>query len=160
MSNWKETLAAIAPTLAAALGGPLAGAAAGAISKVLIGEAATIEDIAAAVMTASPEQLAQLQAEDKEFALQTKKLNIADRKDARKFAVNTSIAPQVILSIIYTIGYFVLMYALISGNVTIPEDIMPMVTILLGVMTAAQAQIMNFWFGSSSGSKEKTSKLK
>jgi hypothetical protein len=51
------------------------------------------------------------------------------------------------------------MAALLSGQVIIPPDIKDMVMTLLGIMTAAQAQIMNFWFGSSSGSKEKTSKL-
>jgi len=158
MSNWKTTLAAVAPTLATALGGPLAGAATAVIGKALLGDGFT-GDIEAAIAGANPEQLLALKNAEKQFALDSKKLDVEDRKSARKFSVDTSIAPQVILSIIYTVGYFWLMMLLISGEVTIPTDIMPMVMALLGVMTAAQSQIMNFWFGSSSGSKEKTSKL-
>lgn len=161
MSSWKETLSAVAPMLATALGGPLAGAAVGAIGKALLGdENASMDDIAAAVAGASPEQLLALKTADKQFDLETKKLNIEDRKSARKFAIDTSIFPQVILSIIYTVGYFGLMIMLISGDVIIPDNISGMVMTLIGVMTAAQAQIMNFWFGSSSGSKEKTRKMR
>lgn len=161
MSNWKETLAAVAPTLATALGGPLAGAAVGVIGKALLGNAAaSMEEVALAVSGATPEQLISIQNADKDFVVQMKKLNVEDRKDARKFALNTSILPQVILSVIYTAGYFYLIYGLGSGSITIPANVEQPFNILLGIMTAAQAQIMNFWFGSSSGSKEKTSKLK
>jgi hypothetical protein len=75
-------------------------------------------------------------------------------------AIDTTILPQVSLSIIYTLGYFYLIYGLGSGTITIPESVAQPFNILLGIMTAAQAQIMNFWFGSSSGSKQKTNKLK
>ncbi len=160
MSNWKKTLSAIAPSLATALGGPLAGAAVGVISKALLGkDSATAAEIAAAVAGATPEQLIDLQNADNEFQLRTKELDIQDRQSARKLAIDTGILPQIILSSIYTVGYFCLMFMLINGDVSIPEDISGMVMALIGVMTAAQAQIMNFWFGSSSGSKEKTKKM-
>jgi hypothetical protein len=162
MSNWKQTLAAVAPTLAAALGGPLAGAAVNVIGKALLGEDRAFDEdmVSQAVLGANPDQLLALKNADNDFNVQMKKLDVENTKSARKFAVDTSIMPQVFLSIVYTVGYFLLVYALMSGEITIEPSIMPMVTTLLGVMTAAQAQIMNFWFGSSSGSKEKTSKLK
>ena len=158
--DWKEVLAAVAPTLATALGGPLAGNAVAIIGSMLLGKHdATEEEIAVVMTTTTPAELLKLKAADAQFKKDMKSLDIDDRKSARKLAVDTSIAPQVSLSVIYTVGYFALLYLLISGEVTIPAGIQPMVTILLGVMTAAQAQIMNFWFGSSSGSKEKTGKL-
>jgi hypothetical protein len=42
-----------------------------------------------------------------------------------------------------------------SGDVEIAANLQSEFNIVLGVMTAAQAQIMQFWFGSSSGSKAK-----
>jgi hypothetical protein len=42
----------------------------------------------------------------------------------------------------------------------VAESINSEFNMVLGVLTAGQVQIMNFWFGSSSGSKDKTSKLK
>jgi len=160
MSNWKETLAAVAPTLAAGLGGPFAGTIVGAISKKLLGvEDATESQVADAIKKASPEQLVALQEINNQYEIDMKSLDVKNTEGARNLAIKTSIAPQVTLSTIYTIGYFGLMAALLSGKVSIPIDIKDMVMTLLGIMTAAQAQIMNFWFGSSSGSKEKTNKL-
>ena len=160
MSNWKETLAAVAPTLASALVGPLAGSVVSVIGNKLLGvEDATESQIADAIKKASPEQLVALQEINNQYEIDMKSLDVKNTEGARKMAIDTSILPQVTLSIVYTVGYFWLMSALISGDVTIPEDINGMVMALLGVMTAAQAQIMNFWFGSSSGSKEKTNKL-
>lgn len=159
-SDWKEVLAAVAPTLATALGGPLAGTAVAIIGRKLLGkDDATEDDIAAALQGADPVELLKLKDADSQFKKDMKALDVQDRQSARKLAIDTSIAPQVILSVIYTAGYFWLMFMLISGDVTIPDAINGMVMALIGVMTAAQAQIMNFWFGSSSGSKQKTDKL-
>lgn len=161
MSNWKATLAAVAPTLAMALGGPLAGAAVQVIGSALLGEGRTFDEdmISQAVMGANPDQLVALKNADNDFEVKIKELNIQDRNSARKLAVDTSIIPQVLLSIIYTVGYFMLMFELIGGGITVSDEMAAPFNILLGIMTAAQAQIMNFWFGSSSGSKEKTRKL-
>lgn len=160
MSNWKETLAAVAPTLASALGGPLAGSVVSVIGNKLLGvEDATESQIAEAIKKASPEQLVALQKINNQYEIDMKSLDVQNTEGARNLAIKTSMAPQVTLSTIYTVGYFGLMAALLSGKVSIPVDIDDMVMTLLGIMTAAQAQIMNFWFGSSSGSKEKTNKL-
>jgi len=161
MSNWKATLAAVAPTLAMALGGPLAGAAVQVIGSALLGEGRTFDEdmISQAIMGANPDQLVALKNADNDFEVKIKELNIQDRNSARKLAVDTSILPQVTLSVIYTVGYFMLMFELIGGGITVSPEMSAPFNILLGIMTAAQAQIMNFWFGSSSGSKEKTRKL-
>ena len=79
--NWKETLAAVAPTLATALGGPLAGAATKFISGKLLGkDDSTLEEIEQAVLGASPEQLANLKNIDYEFKKEMEKL----KKELRK----------------------------------------------------------------------------
>jgi len=159
--SWKETLAAVAPTLATVLGGPLAGAAVASIGKALLGDGNhSMGDIASAVANATPDQLLALKKVDADFEIKMKELDIKNTEGARDLAKETSIAPQVVLSIIYTIGYFGLMYAFVTGEVAINPDVKAEFNILLGALTAGQVQIMNFWFGSSSGSKEKTSKLK
>ncbi len=162
MSDWKKTLAAVAPILATALGGPFAGSAVNVIGKALLGRdgSFTTEMISQAVISATPEQLQALNNADNDFKAKMKGLNVEDRKSARGFAINTTILPQVVLSVIYTIGYFGLIYNLMTGEIVIPEDIIMMVMPLIGIMTGAQTQILNFWFGSSSGSKEKTQKLR
>jgi hypothetical protein len=155
--SWKETLGAIAPTLATALGGPLAGAATAVISKELLGvDNGTEEQLANAIMTAQPEKLLSLKRADHQFKRQIKELDVRDRESARELAKGTTIWPQVTLSGMYTLGYFWLLFALASGDIVIPPDMSVMFSTLIGIMTAAQTQIMNFWFGSSSGSKDKT----
>jgi hypothetical protein len=155
--SWKDTLGAVAPTLASALGGPLAGAAVSVISKELLGtENSTEDELAAALSTAPAEKLLALKRADYEFKSQIKELDVQDRSNARDMAKNTSIAPQVILSTVYTVGYFLLMFLFLKGDISLPDNLEGEFKILLGIMTMAQGQILNFWFGSSSGSKEKT----
>jgi 4-hydroxybenzoate polyprenyltransferase len=160
MSSWKETLGAVAPALAAALGGPLAGAAVGVIAKALGVEASTTDELSSLIGGATPEQLLLLKNADNDFVKSMKELEIEDRKSARTMAQTIGSAPQMVLSAIYSVGYFLMLYALVNGGVTVPDGLKDSFTMLLGVMTAAQAQIMNFWFGSSSGSKDKTKKLR
>jgi len=162
-SDWKTIVSTVAPTMAAALGGPFAGVAMNAICSALLGKEVTNADesvLADAVLTANPTTLVKLKKADQDFKLKMQQLDVEDRKSARDLAKVMGMAPQVTLSVIYTLGYFYLIYGLGSGTISIPENVEQQFTILLGIMTAAQAQIMNFWFGSSSGSKAKTNKLR
>ena len=162
-TDWKTIVSTVAPTMASALGGPFAGVAMNAICSALLGKEVTNADesvLADAVLTANPTTLVKLKKADQDFKLKMHQLDVDDRKSARSLATAVGMMPQVMLSVIYTIGYFYLIYGLGSGDITIPENVNQQFTILLGIMTAAQAQIMNFWFGSSSGSKAKTNKLR
>ena len=60
------------------------------------------------------------------------------------------------MSIVYTAGYFGVLFMFMTGHLEVPEPYSSMFSGLLGVLSAAQVQIMNFWFGSSAGSKRKT----
>lgn len=168
----KNILSTLAPTLGTALGGPLGGMAAKfAVEKLLPGAKPADTDDAVEMLQkfvsgANPEQLAQLKQIENEFKLKMKELGIReseleyqDRDSARKMAMTAGIAPQIVLSGIYTLGYFLVMYVFLTGGISIAQDLKSEFNIVLGVMTTAQVQIMNFWFGSSSGSKEKTEKL-
>lgn len=164
---WKDIVRKLAPTLGAALGGPLAGAGVKFIADKLLGKPDANEgDIASFILGASPEQLAELKRIDNDFAVKMReleidvfKIEVEDRQGARQL-FNVNMWPQIILSALFLVGYFTLLGLLISGSLALPQDTLTLVTALIGVITAGVTGIMQFWFGSSAGSKEKTAKLK
>ena len=166
MKDWKSIVGTLAPTIATALGGPLAGTATKFLSSALLGnENATEHDLEAAIIGSTPEQLAKLREIDGNFKLEMKRidvdvyaLEVDDRKNARDLAKSNMI-PQMTLSTIFIGGYFVIVWMLFSGHVVIDDSIRDMSNILLGVLTANIPSIMQFWFGSSHGSKQKAAKL-
>lgn len=160
--DWKTIVKAVAPVLGTALGGPFGGAATKFLADKFLGNPDASEgDLATAILGATPEQLANLKKLDQDFKLRMReldvdvfKLEVSDKASARQlFQVN--IWPQIVLSAIYTIGYFVMLYMFMSGNVEVTADLRTEFGIVLGVMTAAQVEILHFWFGTSSGSKQK-----
>jgi membrane-bound ClpP family serine protease len=167
MASWKDIVRSIAPTLGTALGGPMAGAATKFIADKMLGkEEASQEEIQEAIISASPEQLVKLREIDNQFKLQMKNLQIdvyeleyKDRDSARKlFEVN--IWPQIVLSALFVLGYFGVLYFLMHSGIDKNSMINnPVFTTILGVLTAAIPQILGFWFGSSLGSKQKTGSM-
>lgn len=163
--DWKGLVKNIAPVLGTALGGPLAGAATRYIAEAWLGNPeASEQDVAEALATASPEQLVRLRELDQQFKVKMKELDVDvfrlevdDRKSARDMA-KANMVPQITLSVLYSVGYFATLYALMSGDLAIGESIRGEFNMVLGVMTAAQIKIMDFWFGSSYGSKVKDAK--
>ena len=86
----KNVIGAVAPTLGTALGGPLGGTAAKAISAVL-GCKSDANSISTAMQNATPEQLAEIKKAELDFEAQMKKMDVdifaletADVQDARK----------------------------------------------------------------------------
>lgn len=168
-TDWKKTLGAIAPALATALGGPVAGAAIAVLAKEFLGnEKATESDIAAAITSASPESLLKLREIDAKFktdmaktGVDLEKIAAADRDSARGLAKSKGTTAQIVISVVYNLGYFCILYAFIGSLL---EDGMGdwqkgVIGTLVGILTAAIPQINNFWFGSTAGSKEKTALL-
>ena len=147
----------------------MAGTAVKVIAKHLLGdENATELQVAQAIASASPDQLAKLRQIDNTFAIEMQKLgvdvikiNAADRESARGLAKSKGMVPQIILSAVYNVGYFIILYQFINsfGTDEIGEWQKGVIGTLIGILTAAIPQINNFWFGSSSGSKEKTDAL-
>jgi len=167
----KKILASVAPALATALGGPLAGMATATIAREVLGKPdASPEEVEQAILTSGPEVLVKLREIDRRFEAEMRKLDIdlaalevKDRDSARRmFKVN--IWPQVILSAIFVGGYFAILWALFAqlrGGALgeVPDWVLGLSTTLLGVLTGEVPRIMAFWFGSSLGSKEKTRAL-
>lgn len=157
----KGLLGTVAPALGTALGGPMGGVAMKFIAdKFTGGKTGEVEDF---LLSANPETLKELKVANLEFEKEMKALGIdlerihaADRGSARDLAKAKGFWPQVIISAVYSTGYFVVVFAFMLGHIAVSPEHEVMFGGLLGVLTAAQVQIMNFWFGSSSGSKEKT----
>ena len=163
--NWKKIVGKIAPALGTALSGPLGGAATKFMASKLLGESATEADLSAFIEGASPEELARIKTLDHEFQVQMRKLDIdlaklnqEDRASARGLA-QLGMGPHVVMSAVYTVMYGVVLYLLLSGQVDVPQNHMALVMTVVGILTAAQGQILSFWFGSSSGSKQKTAEM-
>ena len=75
--DWKSIVRTVAPVLGTAIGGPLGGLATRTIAGALLGdENATEDQIAAAVQSASPDQLLALKKADEEFKVRMKELDI------------------------------------------------------------------------------------
>lgn len=163
-ADWTEVVRSVAPTLGAALGGPMGGVAIKFLADNLLPGDATNDEqaVAEAIAAASPDTLIQLRKLDQDFQIKMRELNInleeiqyKDRDSARQlFRIN--IWPQIILSSLYVIGYIIILQQFLTGGVNVPPELKTEFSLILGVLTAGMANIMQFWFGSSSGSKEKT----
>jgi hypothetical protein len=154
-------LGSVAPTLATALGGPLAGLAVKSLSKALLGaEDFSEEAVMEAMATASPEQLAAVKKIDADFKVQMKALDIDleriavdDRKSARDMQKETRDWIPRALAVSVTAGFFaILIYMLVYGLPTTGNEAL---LLLLGALQTAWGGIIAFYFGSSSGSQKK-----
>lgn len=167
--DWKSALGKVAPMIGAAVGGPFGGMAASAALNLLgidVEKGKEESQLKEALASMTPDQAMQLKMAEKnwlttmrELELKEEDLHGKDRDSARNLAIKTSITPQITLSMLYTSGYIAVLYMFLKGDVAVADSIKSEFNMILGVLTAGQVQIMNFWFGSSSGSKEKTSKL-
>ncbi len=153
----------VAPSIASAVGGPLAGMATKAISEALLGKPdGTEEELAQAATKATPEQLLALKKAENDFALQMRELDIdleriagADRDSARNREIKTKDWTPKLLAGGITVGYFgVLFYMLTHGLPTTGGS--EAMLVMLGTLGTAFGGVMAYYFGSSAGSKEKT----
>ena len=152
-----EWLTQIAPGLATALGGPLAGLAVTAISKALgIDEKDVQSTIESGKLSA--EQLAslkqaeiELQAKAQELGLDFEKLATDDRKSARDMQTTTKSIIPAVLAIGVTVGFFAILIGLMTDNVTKSDALL----LMLGSLGTAWTAIVSFYFGSSASSQSK-----
>mgnify|MGYP003431944681 FL=1 len=165
--DWKSTLATVAPAIAAALGGPLAGVAVSMAGKALgLGDGATESDVEAAVLSGNPDVLVRLREVNTQFERDMKALDIdlgrfhaGDRLSARDLAKTKGTFVQTALTVLFCSVFAVLMGQIFTGQEVVHSSMRDIANFLLGTLTGILMQQMNFWFGSSSGSKEKTQKL-
>jgi len=165
----KGMLSQVAPTIASALGGPLAGTAVryGLTALGITPEKnKEHEQLAEAMASATPDDLLKIKQADQDFAVKMRKLDIEvkhinqkDRASARTMFAAGGKEAQVLLSVAYTAAYGVVLYCFMAGLIKVPDSQQILFGSLIGMLTTAQVQILNFWFGSSSGSKDKSKLL-
>jgi hypothetical protein len=156
--SWLEQ---IAPGIATALGGPLAGLAVTAISKALgIDEKDVQNTIESGKLTS--DQLAsikqaeiELQKQANELGLDFEKLATDDRKSARDMQVATKSYIPAVLAIGVTVGFFGILVGLMTDNVTKSDALL----LMLGSLGTAWTAIVSFYFGSSAHSEKQTDML-
>jgi len=155
-------LGQVAPTLATAMGGPLAGLAVKTLSNVLLGnEEGTEADVVKAMQNATPDQLAALKQIDADFKVRMAELEIdlerisaGDRDSARKREMEIKDHMPKILAVGITVGFFgCLFWMFVSG---VPKNGNEALLLMLGALQTAFTGVIAYYFGSSSGSKAKT----
>ena len=121
------------------------------------GEDAVIE----AVKNATPEQVKALKDAEYNFKAKLKELDVdilklekEDRDSARKMQVKTKSKVPAALSLTITVGFFGVLYVMLLGGV--PEGEKDVLLVMLGALGTAWANVCQYWFGSSTGSKEKS----
>lgn len=159
--DWLKT---IAPTIATAMGGPLAGMAVDAIGNALGMKDATKEQVkdllASGTLTA--DQMASIKQADanlkvrmKELEIDMEKVHAGDRNSAREMAAKTGDVwtPRLMAIVVFAV-WGAVNYKLFNG--TINGDMRELVARALGTLDAVLMAVIYYYYGSSSSSAAKT----
>ena len=168
MADWKQTLMKFAPTVAAALGGPLAGTAVVAIGELLGITNPTEESISNVISSGklTPEQISTLkelelkyQAEEKERGFRYEELAFKDRDSARKANVEGGTQKNLFWMSIF------LLSITIGTEITIlfngyPKELSEIIVgRVLGLMDSVSLLVLSYWYGTTNGSAQKNTLL-
>jgi hypothetical protein len=159
--DWIKT---IAPLLGTALAGPFAGIATSFIADKLGVEAKTVEGFKKAISNGqmTPEQLSAMKQAEFDFqkymeqnSITREQLAYDNTKDARAMYVSTKSTTPAVLTYLITLGFFGIMGFMMTDRYTSSEPLL----VMLGSLGTAWIACVNYWFGSTSGSKTKTELL-
>ena len=159
--DWKKTLGTIAPTIATALGGPLAGLAVQAIGGIFgLGDSPAEEELAQAVKGATPEQYLALKKAEQDFLVRLEELGVereklaaGDRDSARKREMEVKDRTPGLLAVLLTVGFFGLLGWMMVKSP--PEGSRDLLNIMLGSLGTAWVGMTTYYYGSSAGSARK-----
>lgn len=166
----KKVFGSIAPVLAAAFGGPLAGSAVQVIANVLgiPADAPDVEDqIVAKMESATPADWLLIKQAEQNFKLEMRKADISeeqiyamDRDSARKreIALPNDYTNKVLAFITVAVFSATLFteFWLLFEQVSVDPGIKAMLDISLGILLKMTSDVYGYYFGSSSGSAYKT----
>jgi hypothetical protein len=185
MSGWKNVLQSVAPVLATALGGPLAGAAVKVLSNSIFGhENADQTEVSEAVMNGlSPDAIVKLREVDVAFKTRMRELDIdiarlnassemaylADTQNARTAHAGNDGVFWLGIAILLTFAcaiaaVLVGSFEMLTGGITIKDvgtvaTVSGLVGTVIGYVAANAQQVVGYFFGSSKGSADKTTAL-
>lgn len=154
-----QILRTVAPTLALAAGGPFGPIAAAAIHLALGTDPTQPASAETALLNATPDQLLALKKAGNDFEVQMKTLGVqeeqlayADTANARAREIAVKDMTPHVLAYGVTFGFFgILGFLLWNGKPPGGDVIM----VMLGALGAAWTGIIQYYFGSSSGSASK-----
>lgn len=152
----------MAPTIAGALGGPLAGAATDALSRAILGqERGTDEALIDAVLAGDPDTLRKLKEAELSFRrtlveaeTRAREIAAADRASARAREIAIKDLTPAILGTAVIGGFFFVMSIMLLRE--LPARAETEFSIMLGALATMTAAVVNYYFGSSADSREKT----
>ena len=160
MNDLLKLLGSVAPALASIVAGPAGGLAVSAIAKTF-GVENTVEAVTQAVKT-NPDAALKLAQIDLE-TLRVEQANTADARDMQKIALQQSDVFSKRFPMHLTTFWSVAATVYI-GFITfsvIPDKNVRFADTILGfILGTVVATLLNFWFGSSIGSKDKADALK
>lgn len=163
--EWKNLVRSVAPTIAQALGGPLAGMAVQAVSDAVLGKPdGTDEEIASALSTANPETLLSLKKADQDFKVKMKELDIdlerlayEDVKDARAREIAIKDKMPAVLAIMLLIMFGGVMVALFC--VPIPTENEATIYTMIGTLGTLMIAACAYYHGTTKASSMKNAAL-
>jgi hypothetical protein len=166
--DWKTIVGTVAPWIGTALGGPLGGAAVGAIADALGLSDKTEASIKAALSGVTPEQMLAIKNADQAFAVKMQELGydsikdmealaVQDRDSARKREMEVKDNANKIIAGCVLVIWAVINILVILNDV--PTGSEQLVARLLGTMDAALMCVLYYYFGGSRGSDRKTELL-
>jgi hypothetical protein len=169
--NWKSVVGTLAPTIATALGGPLAGAAVAALGGALgLGSEVTEQQVAAAFQNLTPDQVLAIKQENNRFqeemaqkGIDLAALVVDDRKSARdrEARIGNSRVPEMLalgallFFLLNIIGCFVLIFL----QIKVSSD----GSYLLGACNTGSVALLknvyDYYFGSNMDSLSKNNMI-
>ncbi len=162
--DWKNVIGKVAPTVASALLGPLAGTAVSALGELFGISEATEDKIAQVIENRqmTGEQIAKLRelelklkSEESERGFKYADLEVKDREGARQMFIQTGAKTPAVLTWIIVAIVLGLEGALLFG--VKPDGISDIVLgRILGTLDTSLAMVLSFWFGTTHGSSRKT----
>lgn len=162
--DWKKALGTIAPMIGTALGGPFGGLAGTVLGSILGVDDPTDDEMLANATKqalADPNKVMQLKeaelafkAKMKELDIREADLDIENTKSARLMQIETGSYIPGLLALLVTAGFFGLL-GILCWRV-IPTDNEEVLYVMVGSLGTAWVAVVNFYFGSSHGSKLKT----
>lgn len=155
LKTFGPLIGSVAPTIATALGGPVAGLAVKAISGALFGhENGTQDDIMTALANPTSDQLAALKKIDADFKIQMKSLDIdleriaaSDRDSARNYAIMTHDLTPRVLAVIVVVAWGIVQWFLLHN--TIAPEMRELIARVLGTLDGALMLVLSYYFGSA-----------
>jgi hypothetical protein len=155
LKTFGPLIGSVAPTIATALGGPVAGMAVKALSGALFGrDDASQDEIQAALANPTADQLAALKKIDADFKVQMKSLDIdleriaaSDRDSARNYAILTHDLTPRIIAILVIVAWVVVQWFLLHN--IIPDAMRELIARVLGTLDGALMLVLSYYFGSA-----------